>query len=228
MRAGRGEEGKHFSLLHPALAHSSFTIRHYGESGPRRSSPRRVCCVGWSKRCVQSWLVSACGAARCLWLSRRLSAQLRFRAWRPAKAFSISSSEASRTSSSARPPGRRTSSPIRLASISSRRRRRAPWHRPPDRRFAYAAATVSIFRYPAAMRRRLRCARHFVRQAPQRSSSVRASIAPMRAMANATPSAKTPSPIARSCAPTAPATAAVREGWLRSTSLSTLRCVPAT
>jgi hypothetical protein len=52
MRAGRGEEGKHFSLLHPALAHSSFTIRHYGESGPRRSSPRRVCCVGWSKRCV--------------------------------------------------------------------------------------------------------------------------------------------------------------------------------
>jgi hypothetical protein len=33
----------HFSFLHPAPAHSSFTIRHYGESGPgRSSSPLRV------------------------------------------------------------------------------------------------------------------------------------------------------------------------------------------
>ncbi len=158
-----------FFFPRPALAHSSFTIRVKVNPGRgvRRCGGFR--CVGWSKRCVQSCVVSACGAARCLLLPSPSLAQLPFRARRPPKAFSISSSAPFRNSS-ANPLGRRTSSPIRLASTSSPRRRRAPWHPLPDPRFACAAVTASIFRWPAAMQHPSRCARRFVRRALQKCS----------------------------------------------------------
>ena len=49
-----------------------------------------------------------------------------------------------------------------------------------------------------------------------------------RAMASAMRTVKTPSPIARRCAPIAPATAGTRQALRRSISRSTPRCAPAT
>ena len=42
----------------------------------KRVALQRVGCVGWSWRCVQSWLFRACGAARRLWPPRPLQARL--------------------------------------------------------------------------------------------------------------------------------------------------------
>ena len=68
----------------------------------------------------------------------------------------------------------------------------------------------------------------FCPRAPPRCFTAATSTARPRAMASAMPTAKTPSPIARRCAPIAPATAEARPGWRRSISRSTPRCAPAT
>ena len=146
----------------------------------------------------------------------------------PPKACSISSSAAFRNSSSAKP---RAGELLRRSVRPQSAAPPAPPPRVAGSGPAFCVRSCDGKYFPltcAAMPRRFRPARRFVRQASPRCFTAATSTARPRAMASAMPTAKTPSPIARRCVPTAPATAAIPPGWRRSISRSTPRCAPAT
>ena len=177
-------------------------------------SPRRFRCVGWSKRCVQSCLFRACGAARCLLPppARRLAcacAEPRFRR-RPVRFLlrrrrrNSSAPAAPQASFFADPFGLNQQPRNAAASAAVAGSGPAFCVRSCDGKyFPLMRGNASpVADVPGVLpgQRRPRC------------SSAPPSTAPTAAPASAMPTARTPSPTARRCAPTAPATAAIPPG----------------